>query len=688
MKKRLQTILFTAAVAVGGSLTVHAQAIEGYFRVQSALGTADDSHYVEVRGPFTTAPDLTKEKALTSAGTVMRLRAFPEKTKDGVRYKIANLSSQGIEVFGKPRADYLTAVVDLVEFLNRDDYEAAAYSLQRTAREIGYIASGRAIVEALFEVVAERLDNEVANLSQETKDRLGITADQELLKTFAQRFNATVSENLDLYAYLEPVKDNQYRLYFNWIDCTTASEFYLADEKNKKSFELGFECMRQYMNGKEGLASGERIDDAEAALWKEWGYDISIKYSDLYNEEGKYYDMSYEKIFADHEVLYNWLKMYIQRFLDPQKAPNATILGINFKEFAAEMQKHAIMQGFLKYIPSIQEGQKLYLTSGRFSDGVNEFSTVGEISDGEERFGLLGETQALKAGDAAIWNVLPIDETDNYFAIDPVGHREGKPNETDGHLLALYLDFPIEAVDKDNVKFMTIGKTMTVQNLTLENLGEVEYVEIAGELTEVPRLTPVLVETKTTNPVDNIVRIKFQTQDGDYEPTINDYQEPGFVVKDDEVAEQHSTRSGISVYAEGESALGYGVLLSTPATETALKNLWGIDADMTANSVYDLTTREDKKAAENGADMRTPWFSETATIPANHSFMIAAKGKPQQSISLGVPADEEKEVQTGVEEIKIENMETDVLYDLYGRKVTEAYRGGIYILNGKKILVR
>lgn len=57
MKQKLLRYFSITALACGVSLAADAQQpIAGYFRVQSALGTADDSGYVEVRGPFTTAP--------------------------------------------------------------------------------------------------------------------------------------------------------------------------------------------------------------------------------------------------------------------------------------------------------------------------------------------------------------------------------------------------------------------------------------------------------------------------------------------------------------------------------------------------------------------------------------------------------------------------------------------------------
>lgn len=675
---RSMSLALTAAFTIGGAAAQEAN-IQGYFRVQSA----QDQSIVEVRGPLTTAPDVTFDESLTKAGTVMRLRAVPQNYKGQTRYIIGNLSSQGIEVFGAPDANYLEAVMNIAADIDMGDYQAAMYSLQRNIREIGYISAGRTIIQALFEVVASRLDSEIGNLTQEQKDALGYEPGQESLQEFAQRFNREVSANIDLNAYLEPVEgtDDQYRLYFNWIDCTSVSEFYHATEQNKKSFELGFACMRQYMSNKPGLGSGETVDANDAALWKSWGFDISEKYADKY-KDGIYY-LTYEDIFGDHELLYNWLKMYIERFIDPAKAPNAEILGINFVDFATEMQKHQIMQGFLKYIPSIQEGQKLYLTNGRFTDGINEFSTVGTVSDNSNQFGLLGEEQAMAAGNAAIWTLLPIDEnTNNYFAFNPVAYRTDKPGFDDGFLSAAYYDFPVKPVD-ESIKVKNIGTE--VKTIELEHLGSVNYVEVS-EANEVPRRTPVLFESISDNAEDNILRIVWEDQAGDYNPEAPDVApdpEPrpeGFEVSDEEVSTQY-----VISRAAGAST-SYGVLLSSAADASTLKNAHGIEIPA-GHTAYALTTRENKISAETSKVMRTPWFTQASTIPANQAFLVSNSESAEPGISLEEPADESGDT-VGINGVEVGNQQPDVIYDLQGRRVNAVKAGGIYILNGKKILVR
>ncbi len=680
----LYSVCSLALAAAMGLSASAADAITGYFRVQSALGTSDGTGYVEVKSPFRTAPDNTKAEALTKPGTVMRLRAFPvvkgsQLTGD---YMVCNLSSQGIEVFGSPQ-EYRQTFDDVVQSISTSDFQAAAYDLQRIGRDMGYMSLGRVIVEALFNVVAIRLDKEIKNLSEEEKASIGADNMAETLDEFAQRFNKAVSDDIDLFAYLEPVSGQQYRLYFNWIDCTSVSEFYLANEQNKKSFEIGFECMRHYMSTKSGLSSGETIDASEYALWKSWGYDLDVNYHDCYNSEKNRYDLTYEKIFADHELLYNWLKMYIQRFLDPNLAPNAEILGINFVDFATEMQKHEIMQGFLKYIPSIQEGQKLYLTSGRFADDVNEFSTVGTLSDNSQMFGLLGETQAKAAGNAAIWNLIPMDTNDNYLSIPAVAHRTNKPNEDNGHLIAWYVDFPFEMLTPANAKLMTMPSSYNLQEKTLENWGiTAGYITVNGEVEKVDRQTPVLVDMKTTELADNIVKIIWEDQSGDYTPTGD-----GFIIDDNEEIDIQRDVDPASIL----SAVVYGVLLDTTVDKEILYHEWLIEYDPDTQEVYDLGTRENK--IEGGRTdgkivyMNTPWFISTSTIPANHAVLVATSDVPEKMISLNEPADEYDPL-TGVSTIGVDSNEGDaMIYDLQGRRVNTVVPGNIYIMGGQKILI-
>jgi len=664
--------------------------IHGFFRVQSAFGNENDEGFVNVTGPFTVAPNATIDQARTSAGSVMRLRAFKEDGPDNkVRYKIANLSSQGIEVIGAPKAVGQDAVNELMQYLNGNDYVEMAYSLQRQAAEQGYISTGRTLIMALFEVVAERLDSEITALDAATKEKLGYTADSESLKTFAQRFNEEVSMKLDLDAYLEPVNEEEgtYRLYFNWINCAPVSEFYRANEQNKKSFELGFECMRHYLSGKQGLGSGEYIDLEEVALWKEWGYDLLAEHPDLLLVDNTYYQLSYEQIFNDHEILYNWLKMYIERFLDPAKAPDASILGINFKAFAEEMQRHAIMQGFLKYIPSIQENQKLYLTDGRFSSDKNEFSTVGTTRIDTGHFGLLDAgclTTATDAETASIWYLRPMEDSGfNTFVIEPTAARSNHKDQTaTEYYSAKYFDFTFEPIESNmEISLLEENNKMDVQDEKLQTLGNVKYVDLNNldKAAKANRRTAVFIKHNSKDAENNNVHLVYESLPGDYIPELNIN---GLKISDEYVTVMHSARRA----ATGETTTqNSGVLLASNVKNTGI-------TIATGESAHVLETHFGKNA-ETDALMESPWLTPSENLPANSALIVAkthvSDGEKQvEGLSLGMPEDETKEVVTGIEDVNFgTSMENDTFYDLNGRKVINPEHGAIYILNGKKVVV-
>ena len=437
------------------------------------------------------------------------------------------------------------------------------------------------------------------------------------------------------------------------------------------------------MNNKPGLASGEKIDDNEAAMWRGWGYDLNAKYSQYYDAETHRYDLTYEMIFADHEVLYNWLKMYVERFLDPAKAPDASILGINFRDFATEMQRHELMQGFLKYMPSRQEGQKLYLTNGRFSDGVNVFSTVGTVSDNSSEFGLLAEAQADAAGDAAKWVLRPVDETseNDYFALVPNATVEiGDKYEK---MAAVYFDFPIARIDGSKLMFHAFTPT-TLGTKTLKNFGDVEYVDLDAETDEVGRQQSALIEFVSDQPVANKVRIVWEAQAGDYDPEVS-VNTPEMPVSDEVINTQR-------VAAQNSATVSHGVLLAAPVTTNHLNNYCKIDGDFErTHSAYVLGSKTYKASTDdelNGLTVTTPWFNEATRIPANSTIIVSGKNKNQNAVSLGEPVDGQHPTTTGVAEIEITDGAAGELYDLQGHRVSVPRPGNIYILDGKKILLR
>ena len=83
-------------------------------------------------------------------------------------------------------------------------------------------------------------------------------------------------------------------------------------------------------------------------------------------------------------------------------------------------------------------------------------------------------------------------------------------------------------------------------------------------------------------------------------------------------------------------------------------------------------------------------FADGSTMGAGKAYLqIPVAWLPQtsetKSISLRF---DEGEGTTDMEEFTIDNSQLTIIYDLYGRRVAQPVKGGIYIVNGKKVIVK
>ena len=102
-----------------------------------------------------------------------------------------------------------------------------------------------------------------------------------------------------------------------------------------------------------------------------------------------------------------------------------------------------------------------------------------------------------------------------------------------------------------------------------------------------------------------------------------------------------------------------------------------VDYQTTANSNTYVLQKNDNNVAFYlvGEDVQ-PW------VRAYHCYMTydKAAGAPMFSISRG-------EDTTGIENSTL-NAPSTVIYDLMGRKVTTMVKGNMYIVNGKKVIIK
>lgn len=145
-------------------------------------------------------------------------------------------------------------------------------------------------------------------------------------------------------------------------------------------------------------------------------------------------------------------------------------------------------------------------------------------------------------------------------------------------------------------------------------------------------------------------------------------------------------------------AAGAGVILQNSAAATSVRMMATSGATAFADNLLTGTTAEvsdlsgklvfGRSATTGKVGFFTP--SGTAPIPANRAYIETSKlsGAGVQALYLSFDGTE-----TGIEQIIPTSEETPVIanapvYDLSGRRVGQAVRGGVYIQNGKKFILK
>lgn len=145
-------------------------------------------------------------------------------------------------------------------------------------------------------------------------------------------------------------------------------------------------------------------------------------------------------------------------------------------------------------------------------------------------------------------------------------------------------------------------------------------------------------------------------------------------------------------------AAGAGVILQNSAADTSVRMMATGGAPAFADNLLTGTTAEvsdlsgklvfGHSATTGKVGFFTP--SGTAPIPANRAYIETSKlsGASVQALYLSFDGTE-----TGIEQIIPASEETPVIanapvYDLSGRRVGQAVRGGVYIQNGKKFILK
>lgn len=125
-----------------------------------------------------------------------------------------------------------------------------------------------------------------------------------------------------------------------------------------------------------------------------------------------------------------------------------------------------------------------------------------------------------------------------------------------------------------------------------------------------------------------------------------------------------------------------------------------VEKQIVTSSVANIFTLSGTHKAMSAGDLKDCYaisvdgdWSATTALKAHRLYLKIEENDnspfaPSAAKSIRIVVRGEGDGTTGVEEVETENGEVKVIYDLTGRRVQETVKGGIYIVNGKKVLVK
>lgn len=637
--------------ALGG--TAQETAIKGYFRVQTLAGSENgNQNYVEVTGPFTAKPNLTYKEAVKSAGSII----YVEAVKDGDRdsYRLTSLRSQGIDV-AKDIVDAEDYEEILFDALSGSD---AVYGLMRQGFKYGYTSIARATVGTVFMFVASRLGGY-------NKENDGYTNDD--FYNVAVDFNKNVTAKLDLGIRLIPVegKENAYQLFFDVPNLQIVCDWY-KDPTNPERTAVFASAMKAMTNFLADFdVNLETFYPSDIKQFNKWGYDVT-KFQQP-GEDGNIVT-TFDEIFSDADMLFNWIKWVGCNVLDPAGDESgrfqALVDRIGVGDMIGKVHNHYLTDLLVSYLPRLHPNTRIFLINGRVYNDDGNVSTGGSHWDAAgNSFGFANEREVALAGANGIFVMNAVDNENQEF-IPELPHAANAHHDGEEMLdySGFIFDFPVSMAD-EHTRFLTINEEQitTADNFTVTY---VEFVELPGI---VPAGTPFIIENADTEGTPTSVKLIVGGNDSK--------RKAGMLA---EAGETVTTNANLK-----------GVLLTTPMDATSLQNYWGDEIPST--NIYPLGTQDFK--TDNTTRLTFKEDSSKSTLNANeivyvpeypieHNLVLVDKPTPAE-------VEELRDTTTGVESVvnDSESIKDNSFYDLRGIKVARPQSGNIYIHRGKKVLV-
>lgn len=283
----------------------------------------------------------------------------------------------------------------------------------------------------------------------------------------------------------------------------------------------------------------------------------------------------------------------------------------------------------------VNHGHTYYLMEGALDRVTENGNAVNKYREGDALFNFCNNNSTAwfgpelpAVGEAAKWIIEPIGEnSNNYFGVTTADKMKGKNNK---YFTTLYTDFPMKIID--NINAYVVESVGTIG----EEKGYAKCTKIASQGEIIPAQTPIILELETTQ----------------------------------------SNANRLLPIASS----------NTISTNNILKAIFFDEAKTTVETngktirVFNINPN---------TSVRNPlgfYRYRGTTVKGNKAFLLV------DANTSGAKLDgydmENEETTAGIEEVATPktNNET-VYYDLQGRRVEKPNRG-IYIVNGKKVIIK
>ena len=283
----------------------------------------------------------------------------------------------------------------------------------------------------------------------------------------------------------------------------------------------------------------------------------------------------------------------------------------------------------------VNHGHTYYLMEGALDRVTENGNAVNKYREGDALFNFCNNNSTAwfgpelpAVGEAAKWIIEPVGESSyNYFGVTTADKMKGKNNK---YFTTLYTDFPMKIID--NINAYVVESVGTIG----EEKGYAKCTKIASQGEIIPAQTPIILELETTQ----------------------------------------SNANRLLPIASS----------NTISTNNILKAIFFDEAKTTVETngktirVFNINPN---------TSVRNPlgfYRYRGTTVKGNKAFLLV------DANTSGAKLDgydmENEETTAGIEEVATPKTNNEaVYYDLQGRRVEKPNRG-IYIVNGKKVIIK